>query len=100
MSKIITPVHVSKFLKYYAGGTLLYGFVRSTTYDFKPKGEYYNWKTHSYETKDILLVDCVKRVTANTVAAVTVWPLMLNDDIVRLECAVYGKDPREYGIGC
>jgi hypothetical protein len=100
MSKIITPAHVSKFVKYYASATLLYGFVRSVTYDFKPTGEYYNWKTHSYETKDILLVDCVKRVTANTAAAVTVWPLMLNDDIVRLECAVYGKDPREYGIGC
>lgn len=98
MSHGTTVNHIAKNLAFYVSGTMLYGFVRSMTYDFKAKKRYFNERTRSFETKNMLLTDAVGRITFNTIAAVSVWPFMLSDDLVRLECAVYGKDPQEYGI--
>ena len=77
----------------------MYGFIRSTTYDYKNKEEYFNKKTRSFEVKEMLFVDKVGRVLVNSMAAVTVWPFMMSDDLKRLECKVRGVDLVEYGVG-
>jgi hypothetical protein len=48
------------------------------------------------ETKEMLLVDKIARITGKTCAALIVWPHMMVEDLTRLECAVKGKDIREY----
>ena len=76
---------------------MTFGFIRSVTYDEKVKSEYYNRNTRSFEVKQMLIVDRIGRVIFNTCAAVTVWPWMLRDDLVKLECRVRDKDSVEYG---
>ena len=77
----------------------MYGFFRSITYDYKKTDRYFNEKTRSFEVKEMLYVDKVGRVLANSLAAVTVWPFMMSDDFKRLECKVRGVDSVEYGVG-
>jgi hypothetical protein len=85
-----------KIANIYLNTTLLYGFVRSVTYDYDGKKKYFNSKTGMYETKDILIIDQTGRISINTIAAVMCWPLMLGEDLTRLECAARGKDPKEF----
>ena len=87
-----------KVVKIYMKGTALYGFTRAVTWDYQGKKEYYNAKTHQYETKEKLLVDKAYGVVGGTFAAYFAWPIMLGDDLVRLECAAKGRDAREYGL--
>jgi hypothetical protein len=75
---------------------LAYGFTRSVTYDYKGTKKYYNEVTEKREEKDMLLVDKIGRITGSTCAALVMWPGMLGEDLARLECAVKGKDAREY----
>jgi hypothetical protein len=75
---------------------LAYGFTRSVTYDYKGTKRYYNEVTEKREEKDMLLVDKIGRITGGTCAALVMWPVMLGEDLARLECAVKGKDVREY----
>ncbi len=44
----------------------------------------------------MLLADKVGRIAGNTCVALIVWPGLLGEDLARLECAVKGKDVREY----
>ena len=97
-SSALTDVFV-KWVGRYVGATVTYGLVRSVTYERVGSKIYYNNNTKDYETKDMLLVDTVGTVTWNTLAAPSVWPWMLSNDLTRLECAVRGKDVREYGEG-
>jgi hypothetical protein len=82
------------------GTTLAYGFTRevTVTYDYKDSKKYYNQKTGQTELKEMLLVDKIGRITGNlnTVAAMGAWPFMLGEDLVRLDCAVKGRDPSKY----
>lgn len=80
----------------YVSATLLYGFVRSVSYDYKSSKLYFNNKKGIYEKKEMLLIDKISRITKHTIIAVTIWPLMLCEDITRIECAINGKDPSEY----
>ena len=89
---------VNNLVPYYVSGTLLYGFVRSVTYDFEAKERYWNERQRSYETKDMLFVDTLGRIASKTLSAVVMWPVMLGEDFACLECAMYKKDPDEYGI--
>ncbi len=84
------------FFKRYAAATLAFGFTRAVTYNYDGKKFYYNRRTRTTELKDMLLVDSIGRVTGNTCAAIFIWPIMLGDDLTRLECAVLGKDLKEY----
>jgi len=94
-----TVLKIAKNLvPYYVSSTLLYGFVRSVTYDFEAKKKYWNENRRSYEIKDRLLVDNLGRIASKTLSAVVMWPVMLGDDFACLECAMYDKDPAEYGI--
>ena len=84
------------FARVYFNTTLVYGFTRAVTYDYKRSKRYYNQKTGEYEQKEMLLIDKIGTISGNTLAAVAVWPVMLGEDLARLECAVKGKDPAEY----
>ena len=75
---------------------LAYGFTRSVTYDYKSTKKYWNEITVNNETKEMLLVDKIARITGKSCAALIVWPHMMVEDLTRLECAVKGKDVREY----
>jgi hypothetical protein len=96
-----TTSFISKWARRYVGATLSYGFVRAATNEYydDTKKLYYNSNTRKSEHKDRLLVYKLGRISSNTFAAVTVWPLMVGDDLIRLECAVRGKDPKEYESG-
>jgi hypothetical protein len=83
-------------LRMYVTGAMAYGFTRAVTYDYKSSKEYYNGKTGKCETKDMLLVDKIGRISGMTVAAILVWPVMLGGDLARLECLVKDKDPKEF----
>jgi hypothetical protein len=75
---------------------LAYGFTRSVTYDYKSTKKYWNEIIVDNETKEMLLVDKIARITGQTCAALVIWPHMVGEDLTRLECAVKGKDVREY----
>ena len=85
-----------KAARVYLNTCLAYGFTRSVTYDYKGTKRYYNEVTEKREEKDMLLVDKIGRITGGTCAALVMWPVMLGEDLARLECAVKGKDVREY----
>ena len=97
MSSAIT--FIARNAAKYVCGTATYGFVRSSTYDYKGTADYFNEKTHSYETKEMLWVDKGLRITSSSISATTVWPWMLSTDLTRLECAMRGLDSSEYGVG-
>ena len=101
MSASPTALFMSKWARRYVCATLSYGFVRAATHEYHDNGTklYYNRHTRESEHKERLLVDKLGRLSSNTIAAVTVWPLMVSDDLICLECAVRGKDPIEYGGG-
>ena len=75
-----------------------YGFTRAVTYDYEKSTEYFNHNTRKFESKHPLLACTFSRTAINTFAAVSMWPLMLGEDLMLLECAVRGKDAAEYGI--
>jgi hypothetical protein len=83
-------------VRWYFNMCITYGFVRSVTYDYKGTKRYYNEVTEKREEKEMLLVDKIGRITGGSCAALFIWPVMLGEDLVRLECAVKGKDTREY----
>ena len=80
----------------YINTTLTYGFTRAVTYDYEGEKYYRNKKTAEYEKKEMLIFDKIGRISMKTVAATFAWPVMLGDDLIRLECVVRGKDPAEY----
>jgi hypothetical protein len=91
-----TVIMFAKYARRYLALTLGYGFTRAVTWDYNGKKEYYNREKFAYENKEMLITDKIGRITCNTWAAVTVWPLMLGEDLRRLEFAVTGKNPSEY----
>ena len=89
--KLLTTV-----IRAYVHTTMAYGFTRAVTYTDESQDRYYNAKTGIYELKDMLLIDKFGTVMAGSLAAIFMWPPMLWQDLTRLECAVRGKDAREY----
>ena len=89
--KLLTTV-----IRAYVHTTMAYGFTRAVTYNYEGQQRYYNAKTGNYELKDRLLIDKFGSVMAGSFAAIFLWVPMLGQDLIRLECAVRGKDAREY----
>ena len=85
-------------LAYYLCGTLSYGFIRSVSYNWNSTRRYHENSTGLYVLKEKLIIDKIGSVTGDTLAAVAVWPVMMGEDLVRLECVVRGKDSGEYGM--
>lgn len=89
-------ISLTKTAQYYVYATLGYGFARAVTYDYTGKKNYYNKKTKEHETKEMLLTDKLTGIAKRSFAAITVWPLMMSEDLRSLEFAVTGKDASEY----
>jgi hypothetical protein len=87
-----------KIVRVYLKSTALYGFTRAVTWEYEGKKEYYNARTREFETKEKLIVDKAYGVLRGTFSAYFAWPCMLADDLTRLECAVKGREAREYGL--
>jgi hypothetical protein len=85
-----------KAARVYLNTCLAYGFTRSVTYDYKSSKRYSNEVTDRREEKDMLLVDKIGRITGQSCAALIMWPGMLGEDLARLECAVRGKNVKEF----
>ena len=88
--------HLIKFFKYYTTTCLAYGFTRSVTYARENKYTYYNTRTKTYEEKEMLLMHKLLGITVMSMATLIVWPGMVAEDTVQLECTVRGKDIEEY----
>jgi hypothetical protein len=84
-----------KLLSWYVNSTLLYGFGCSVTYDYE-RTKYWNRLTELEEVRDMLVRDKVAQVICKTSLALLVWPVMLWDDLTRIECHVRWKDSKEY----
>ena len=67
-----------------------------TRSDVRPRGLkiYFNAKTREYEVTEKLLVNKIGGIFGGGFAAFL--PIMLGDDLTRLECALRGKDVLEY----
>lgn len=87
---------LNSVLRVYLRTTLAYGFTRAVTYDYKSTDKYFNENTRHTEVKDMLLVHKIGKISGNTCAAVVAWPFMIHDDLTLFECALRGKDPKEY----
>jgi hypothetical protein len=85
-----------RWVSRYVNLTFGYGAVRALTYDYEGSKNYYNAKTHHYETKPMLWTDSVGRVCLHSIAAITAWPVMLFGDLKRLECFARGLDRAAY----
>jgi hypothetical protein len=89
-------MHFFSAVNKYISATLLYGFVRASTYASRTEHYYFNSKTDAYEKKEMLLVDKIGRITGDTAVAIVLWPVMLGQDLAFLECKARGKDPAAY----
>ena len=90
------PIIIRRIANIYLNTTLVYGFTRAVTYDYESEKHYYNKQTGVYEEKEMLIFDKIGRISFKTFAATVAWPVMMGDDLTRLECAVRGKNPSEY----
>lgn len=86
------PLHRS--LSLYIKCTCLYGLAHGIPYAWSYKTRIY--KSSYREPKELLLVDKVGVVVANTVTAPILWPLLFREDLIRLECLARGKPVRDY----
>jgi hypothetical protein len=86
MSKLLSG------LRLYIGATCAYGLAHAVPIAWNKK----TWMYGSSSKCDLLLVDKCFLVAANTVTAPMLWPLLLRDDLIRLECLVRGKPARDY----
>ncbi len=82
-------------LRLYIKCTCLYGLVHAIPELWSYKTRIYR-KSYSDEPKELLLVDKTGLMVAQTVAAPVFWPLLLRDDLIRLECLARGKPAHEY----
>ena len=99
MSTTVSLPFVRKWLNRYVCVFGAYGFGRSVTYDYEGTKRYYNSRTQAFERKDRLWVDCIGRTVVHTFGALTCWPVMVGDDLVRFECFARGRNLIEYGGG-
>lgn len=76
----------------YLKGATLFGLVHAIPYAWSHQSSIY--PTHG--RRELLVVDKVALIGFYALSAPVVWPLMLREDLVRLECLVRGKSVREY----
>jgi hypothetical protein len=96
IESMVTEAALRLIGRVYVRTFLAYGFTRSVTYDYQSTKKYWNEITLERESKDMLLVDKLARIWGQTCAALFIWPHMMVEDLTRLECAVKGRDVREY----
>ena len=80
----------------YLWATMSYGFIRSVTYNWKGKWECYDSVQREMVLKEKLITEKAGGVLLATFAAPSVWPIMIFQDLRRMECAVRGKQATCY----
>ena len=93
------PSSWMKWVRRYVGVTLSYGAMRALTYEYDGTQNYYDSTKDKFETKPMLWSHTLGRAMSHSVAAVTVWPVMLGKDLARLECLLRGLDHATYHSG-
>lgn len=82
-------------LRLYLNVTLAYGLAHALP-------SMWSYETGMYRTsydspkREMLLVDKVGMVFAETVSTPVLWPLLMRRDLIRVECLVRGKPVRDY----
>ena len=80
----------------YTNITFLYGAFHAMM-NMPKKCTYTHHITHQEEEKTILLSHEMGNVLLGAGLGPILWPVMMRDDITRLECLICGKDPAQYG---
>ena len=76
--------------------TFLYGAVHCIM-DMPSEDVYTNNTNGKHEKQPVLLTHKIGYLVAGGCIGVAMWPIMLKDDVTRLECLLRGKDPSNYG---
>lgn len=87
--------HLSQPFGLYLGITQAYGLVHAISGVWSYKTSLYNTK-YDEPKRELLLVDKVGLVVANTVTAPFLWPFLLREDLIRLECFARGQSTQGY----
>ena len=82
--------HMSKAHKYYCGITFAYGAVHAIRELWSCK-TYYNQKK-----QEMALVDKLSFGVGMTGSAYFLWPILLRQDLIHLECLLRGKRVADY----
>jgi hypothetical protein len=82
-------------LRIYIQCTCLYGLLHAIPQCWSYRTRMYS-RSYSEEAKEVLLVDKAILMAAHAVSAPVIWPLLLRDDLIRLECLARGKPAGEY----
>jgi hypothetical protein len=79
-------------LTLYIGATCAYGLAHAIPDAFSRKTNVY----YAHGKRELLYVDRLGLIVANTVTAPMCWPVLLRSDLIRLECLARGKPVRDY----
>ncbi len=71
--------------------SLAYGLGCAVTYNYEGKGGCFNARTLKYDLKHKLVVDILAGVAGRTIAAMFLWPGMLEQHLTRLEHGADGQ---------
>lgn len=82
---------LTKGVKYLLGGTFGYGLAHAI-----PQVQSYKTFIYPSSQRHLLWVDKVCLAAAITASTPLMWPWMLREDLIRVECLVRGKPIRDY----
>ena len=85
----------SRLLQIYMNVTCAYGLAHAIPRVWSYKTSLYN-TLYTEPKRELLLVDKVGLVVANTVTAPFMWPFLLREDLIRLECFARGRAAQDY----
>ncbi len=86
---------LQRALNLYLNVTLAYGLAHALPSAWSYKTSMYSTGYHAPK-KELLFVDKTAMVFASTVSTPVLWPILLRDDLIRVECLVRGKPIRDY----
>jgi hypothetical protein len=90
-------VNLSVGLKCYLWVTCAYGLAHSVQDVWALKTNLYGSHVSKPDNlREMMLVDKFVVVVMGTVSSSVLWPLLLRDDLIRLECLVRGKQVKDY----
>ena len=82
-------------LRLYLNVTLAYGLAHALPSAWAYKTAMYR-SSYKDPKKELLLVDKLGMVVAETVSTPILWPILMREDLIRVECLVRGKPIRDY----
>ena len=85
------------WLPRYLSCTFLYGAIHSTI-NIPRESLYTNYTNGKHEKQTVLFTHKLGYVLFGGGLGISLWPLMLRNDLIQLECFLRGKDAANYGI--